>query len=149
LRDLSSQISRFQSEREVPTESDLGSVRQHRESGWRLVRQAWKEGKTDQANEAAFVSSSGRSRELADAYEWSVDQTDQIADRLRREADRIAQLVNFRSELAKKTEACDQLTAKIVEAEGQLARAIDEWQEQWKPIGIQALSPKEMRSWLQ
>ena len=71
---------------EPPTEEDLTAARAHRERGWALVRSAWLDGKRDEAAEAALDPP----LPLEQAYEKSVLNADGVADRMRREAERVA-----------------------------------------------------------
>ena len=71
---------------EPPTEEDLTAARDHRERGWALVRSAWLDGKRDEAAEAALDPP----LPLEQAYEKSVLNADGVADRMRREAERVA-----------------------------------------------------------
>ena len=73
---------------------------------------------------------------------------DQIGDRLRREADRVA-------EKATLTAAWNEVTARLDEQQQELTRVQDElealqrqWRDEWTTLHIIPLSPREMRSWL-
>jgi len=128
----------------VPTEMELQQARDHRERGWQLIRRACQEGAPLSAQDGAFEPE----RPLADAYEKSVDAADAIADRLRREADRVAQLSNMLAE----QEDCRRRTNQLQTQEAELTARVESWQqrwhEPWQPAGIAPLSPKEMRAWL-
>ena len=71
---------------EPPTEADLLAARDHRDRGWSLVRSAWLEGQRDEAAESAFHAS----LPLEQAFETSFLKTDDLADRMRREAEKVA-----------------------------------------------------------
>jgi uncharacterized protein YhaN len=128
----------------TPTEQDLQQARERREQGWQLIRQAWLEGTSDPLREKAFDPE----RSLVDAYEKSVADADVIADRLRREADRVAKLAAL---LADK-EGSERRAAELEATQSELTVRLKAWQEQWREAwqvaGIAPLSPKEMRGWL-
>jgi uncharacterized protein YhaN len=128
----------------VPTEAELQQARECRERGWRLVRRAWLEGVSDSAQEKAFDPE----RPLAEAYERSVADADTIADRLRREADRVARLAG----LLVDEEDCKQRAQELERQQASLTANLDacqqRWREAWQPAAIVPLSPKEMRAWL-
>jgi uncharacterized protein YhaN len=77
-----------------------------------------------------------------------VADADVIADRLRREADRVAKLAAL---LADK-ESSERRAAELEPTQSELAARLKTWQEQWceawQVVGITPLSPKEMRGWL-
>ena len=88
--ELNEKLEALRLEFDLPTEADLQSVRQRREQGWQLIRAALLGG--DPASEAVqeFSAAVGEGDDLATAFEHSIKASDQIADRLRREAVRVA-----------------------------------------------------------
>jgi uncharacterized protein YhaN len=86
--------------------------------------------------------------ELPDAYEQTVIVADQVADRLRRESDRVASqatLVAEKTKLEKNLEQLDAQKTTLQERSDQLQM---EWRQLWAGTGIVPLPPKEMRSWI-
>jgi uncharacterized protein YhaN len=128
----------------VPLEDDLIKARAHRDKGWHLVRRSWLEGENVTEEAQAFAHEIS----LDAAYEKSVKEADDIADRLRREADRVAK----QAELLAQAQKCDN---DIVGLQKELTR-VDErhreltrsWEDLWQPGGISPLTPQEMRSWI-
>lgn len=129
---------------EVPTEEELAEARTRRERGWQLVRRAWLDG----VDEPEDVGKFDPDRPLANAFEHSVARADDIADRLRREANRVAQLAGLLAD----RESSEQKRARIQEEiQGLLLEKekLDrEWKAAWDPAGVSPRSPKEMRAWL-
>lgn len=109
----------------VPTEADLAEARERREEGWRRI-------KLDP------------DRALFDAYEQAVRQADEIADRLRRETERVqlqARLSTDRDQRTAEVEALDAQLAGLAEETGRVEAA---WKDLWRPCGIEPLPPREM-----
>jgi len=128
----------------VPTEDDLVKARARRDSGWSLVLRSWKGGEEIDEEAASFDPED----ELPKAYEKSVSNADEVSDRLRREADRVAQYASLAASQAaimKNLSDCEdsrkQLGSRLSALEG-------DWSKQWEPAGIKPLTPKEMRSWI-
>ena len=71
----------------VPSENDLSQARERRGLGWNLVLRSWIEKEVIEEEVLAFDSEDT----LPKAYEKTVIHADEVADRLRREADRVAQ----------------------------------------------------------
>ncbi|MBW1936672.1 MAG: AAA family ATPase, partial [Deltaproteobacteria bacterium] len=142
-------IESLRLEQEVPTEEDLVNARKLRHEGWGLVKKAWQEGKQDSEAIAHFVESFQSGSSLAEAYEISVKQADEIGDRLRREADRVATKAKLLGDEQAKRALLDRLKGELNEAHEKLKRLRLEWAEQWKRSGVTPLSPREMRAWSQ
>jgi len=147
--EIDGQIEQLRLEQEVPTEEDLNRGRKKRDEGWQLVRKAWKEkqepGKDAEKFVAVFPSANG----LADAYEISVQHADELADRLRREADRVAKKATLLADRQMREIQSARLKEKLESAEAELAKINAEWTAEWKPIEILPKSPREMRTWAQ
>ena len=69
----------------VPTEKELIQLRTEREQAWQLLRRQWIDGE-DVSKEAGGIDAE---RALPDAFEYRVFSADAVADRLRREAERV------------------------------------------------------------
>ena len=129
---------------EPPTEEDLTAARAHRERGWFLVRSAWLDGNRDQAAEAALDPP----LPLDQAYEKSVLNADGVADRMRREADRVAHKGGLLAERGLQEVRAESLSKEIGLIEGKRKDLEKEWASRWTPPGIVPLSPREMRAWM-
>lgn len=128
----------------VPSEEELRKSRAKREQGWQLVRRNWLDHE-DVGEESRHYDPQ---LPLAEAYAGYVEQSDGLADRLRREADRVAGAAALQA----RTESLQEsLAANAREIEAVLVRAKDlhaAWLRVWQPAGIAPLSPKEMIGWL-
>lgn len=131
-------------EGEVPSEQDLELTRKKRQDGWQLLRRKWIDG-VDISKEAQEYEPG---QAVHDAYEKNVEQADLIADRLRREATRVAKAASLRARI----EALEEKIREIDQQEKELAvqkENIDaKWSAQWSPTRITPLTPKEMLAWL-
>ncbi len=127
----------------VPTEDELLEVRERRELGWSLVLRSWIDNEAVTEEAAAFDPNDN----LPKAYEKSVVQADDVADRLRREADRVAQNAHFIAQQIAIRETLTDIEENRKKLNDQLGETELKWNEHWEPAGIKPLSPKEMRSW--
>jgi len=133
---------------DVPTESDLESARGIRTDGWGLIRKILEGRNPSEESIRRFVSQMSDTAELPGAFEISIDQTDQIADRLRREAAQVSKksVLEARKkqfETTRKTLEQDIASGVVDQAELQMV-----WHRLWEPCGIEPLSPREMHAWL-
>ncbi len=80
---------------DMPNEQNLAESRERRQHGWHLLRRKWLE-KEDVSREAAAYDAT---RSLPEAYEVQVQKADSIADRLRREAERIAKVESLQEQI--------------------------------------------------
>ncbi|HBI14753.1 MAG TPA: hypothetical protein DDY20_04465 [Desulfobulbaceae bacterium] len=129
---------------EVPNELDLKASRQKRQQGWQLLRRQWIAGE-DISKEAVEYSPG---QPVHDAYERHVGLADHLADRLRREAERVTRSASLRARIENLEETVleiDRQERKISERGESLATA---WQAEWKSLAITPLSPREMLAWL-
>ena len=135
---LDQDLERLRLEHDVPTEDDLLEARRRRDEAWHQVRRAWQEGRP------AGQLGNG---DLAQAFEAGMAEADALADRLRREADRVAQ----KAKLTADRHDVDQQLGEFRDALDRAGQARDrlqgQWCGEWAALGIEPLSPREMRSW--
>ena len=128
----------------APTETDLNEARERRGEGWGIVRRAWLE----QEDVQALASRYDPQRDLAAAYEHSVEQADELADRLRREAGRVARFAEIQAARSR-LEGELQQARQAREALGREMQVRQEaWSALWAPLGIHPLPPAEMQAWM-
>lgn len=128
----------------VPTEDDLTRGRETRDAGWGLIRAAWLDGVQDQAAVTEFAGEDP----LPDAYEASVREADDTADRLRREADRVAKQAAHAAAVAKAESELQECAEEAERLDGERAGWAAGWAAEWEPIGVAPKPPREMRAWL-
>lgn len=142
--DIESKLREIRLSGTVPSEEDLNKTRRHREEGWMLIKRAWLDSE-DVKNEA---ESYNPENSLDIAYEKNVVEADELADRLRREADRVAQQAELLSQGEKYSVEITSLKDELDKVENKSASLQKEWAELWQESGITPLFPKEMRSWI-
>jgi uncharacterized protein YhaN len=147
--EIEGQMEQLRLEQEVPTEEDLNRGRVKRDEGWQIVRRAWKEKQEPREDTEKFVAAFPLATDLADAYEISVQHADEVADRLRREADRVAKKATLMADMQMREMQSARLKKHIESAEAELKKINAEWAVEWKPIEILPKSPREMRTWAQ
>lgn len=129
---------------EVPSEKDLSLTREKRDRGWQLIRREW----LDQEDVTRESKSYNPELSLPEAYEGYVERADSLSDRLRREADRIANVASFRAQEEALGEVLAANKKGIRELELTAKEVNESWRSAWQPSGIIPLSPKEMIGWL-
>ena len=148
LADIERQLEQSRLEGEVPTEQDLLDARQVRDQGWHLVRQSWQGETPDAQRLAEFLAHFPADGDLAAAYAQAVREADDRADRLRREAGRVA----VRAGLLSGREALELQLSTFQKEHESAVRQHDQaqlaWRECWQPLGIEPRTPREMRAWL-
>ena len=129
---------------DVPAEEELRKNRNRRDHGWMLLRRQW----LQQEDVAAESLKYDGEHPLPEAYERMVRVTDQIADRLYREADRVQQHLVLKA----RVESIEKRVAEIGESEVAARCAVAEvngrWHEVWVSFAFTPLSPGEMRAWI-
>lgn len=140
VAELSRELAAEERAGPVPSEEELGRGRQARDAHFEELCKAWPE----KSSKALSLFESARLRE----YRTAVAAADTLADRLRREAARVAanarrsaELAQLGAEQARLSELADALS---LERE-RLDRA---WSSSWAEAGFEPVRPAEMRAWL-
>lgn len=148
IAELETRLQAETLQRDLPTEEDLRRSRQARDEGWTLIRRAWLEQQDDPEAVASYLADLALGSTLVEAYEQGVSTSDVVADRLRREAndvarraEQLAMVEGHRGQLRR----IRQEETEAQEAREQLAR---EWEQVTAPLGLNAFTPAELRSWL-
>jgi uncharacterized protein YhaN len=129
---------------DVPSEDDLAKNRDRREQLWNLVRRAWLADEDVTGN----VHLIAPDKPLPEAYEASVVGADTVADRLRREAGRVAVRASAQARLDQVRRQRENILAEEKSLATRLASLKSEWQSAWATTGVEPRSPKEMRVFL-
>jgi len=144
LAEVQADIRQRETSGTAPTEEELVLIRSQRDQGWELLRRQWLNGENLAGEDTAF----GQDLPLPEAYEKKVTQADTVADRLRREADRVQAFAALRAE----QQSLDGALAELENKAAQLSLAFTDmdtqWRSLWQPCAIMPLSPTEMLAWL-
>lgn len=131
----------------VPTEADLVLARKRRDSGWRIIASTLNREPVSENHTNEFIKQFPQADDLNSAFENSVFSADEIADRLRREADRVATLAKL---LSDKSDLENRLTthkSTLTAEENGYEQISANWVRQWSSVTMLPASPKEMRAW--
>jgi len=128
----------------VPSREQLEDARNTRTTGWQLVRRAWLDGE-DVAIDAGKYDAE---RPLEEAYEHSVGNADNVADRMYQEVERVEQQRSLTSKLSGIEESLKTVTDALQKNEHAREKLEAEWLAQWQSVGLSPLAPREMLAWL-
>ncbi len=137
------EINKSRNAGEVPSEEDLNASRRLRNRDWKLIRARWLEGKDDNESSRAYDVLS-----MADTYEKNVKKSDSLADRLRREADRVQKFAALQAEERNCRDKLAELTRQQRKRQTELSELELRWQAAWRKCRIKPLPPEEMLAWL-
>ncbi len=147
--DIERDLERLRLEGEVPSEATLDAARKFRDAGWQLVLHDWRKEDADAAALAEFLAATGESSDLAAAYEQAVRRADDLSDRLRREANRVASRATLQAQRLSLQQKTAELDHQQVSALEQLQQVDAQWRQVWNSAGIDPLPPREMLAWTQ
>ena len=144
---LDGQIEAWRRGEAVPSEDELIELRRNRDAGLyclrqRLSGQAATEEKTD------FIHRFAPGRSLMDAVEGSVRDCDSLADRLRREADRVARGHGLKSQREEKRRLIANAESNLERWQAEYGQALASWSAIWEALGIMPEVPEVMTGWL-
>jgi hypothetical protein len=149
LADVERQIDELRLQQEVPSEQDLQKARERRGRGWQLILHTLESKSVLDEEIDDYIKGGGISKTLSEAFENSVHKADEVADRLRREADRVAAKAKLLADQTSHKTQRDHLKKEIDTAEKAKEKLVREWVQLWQPAEIMPRSPKEMRAWAQ
>ena len=138
-RAVQAELARLQRRGELPTEEALRLARARRDHGWSLVLADWKGGGAREE----WVPGSP----LAEAFPRSIAQADEIADRLRLEAEAVAQAEEKRTQLSELARVSDAAGERMQKLRANLAQHDESWCAEWTACGMTPRSPLEMEEW--
>jgi uncharacterized protein YhaN len=148
IRDAERTLKRLEQSGPIPSEEALTEARAERDRGLQLVRTAWLElERLDSDLAQAFVGRHAPGGHLLDALKNSIARCDDLADRLRREAQRVADRnaqEQRRADAAAERERSQQSLALLQQKITALQEA---WQAEW-PSSVAPRDPAEMLDWL-
>ena len=136
----------------VPTEDDLARALAERDRLWTIIRQAWEDGRLPSAGGLGDLLEPDQDpvispKLLADRFERLKDQADSHADRLRREAERVAQQASALASLHRSRQRLEFLDAQ----ERILVRRGEDfsgrWRAAWAGLGHRTpLAPRDAQA---
>jgi len=146
LERLREEIGSLTAAGDVPTEEQLRAARERRDLGWRLIRRQYIDTREDLGAAAARYDPN---RPLPEAYEASSAGVDALADRMRLDAERVAQYQAARQRVATVEERLAEQVAALSRAREERQDRETEWRSLWAPSGVEPLGAEEMKTWLE
>ena len=144
VREAQKQLDEIQYAGSIPTEQDLLDVRSGRQQAWGLIRRQWLGGEVVDT-EARELDPE---RALPEAYELRVADADELADRLRREAERVQKQASLLATLSDARARAAEVAGEREACAGEQRQIDADWASLWGRSAIQPLPPREMRAWL-
>ena len=142
-RELDAKIDALRTKKAVPTEEALKDARTRRDAAFGLLRDKWEKGR-DVAEATRELLGKGK---LIDLYPKSVEEADELADRLRSEADRVAELAQL-LEQRQRLAADDAANGTAVLQHETTAKELDEeWRETWRHVPAAPPKIDDARAW--
>ena len=149
LSEAERQIEAHRLEQEVPTEIDLQNARDIRNHGWQIISRKLKDEPTPEKELQDYLKTTPGSTNIAETFETNLQQADVIADRLRREADRVAAKARLLVDQIAGKEQLQQFEKDLEAIEKERHGVIHEWSKEWQSTGIMPRTPREMERWIQ
>lgn len=143
IRALNVKIETLHTKKSVPTEDDLAAARLRRDEAFGLLREHWEKGH-DVAEKTRELLGMGK---LIDLYSRAVKEADDVADRLRADAEHVARLAQHIEDKAQLGTELESAGGLAEHEKASAAEMDEEWRTLWKPV----LSPpppiEEARAW--
>ena len=149
LADVVRQIEELRLKQEVPTEEDLQTAREKRDRGWPFIVSIIRGNPLPDEEINDYVKDIPLSETLLEAFKISIVRADEISDRLRREADRVATKAKLIADRASCEKQRKLLNTKLDIAEKEKKDIAQDWAQLWHSAEIMPRSPREMKEWAQ
>lgn len=154
LREVEAELTRVESrlqemalQQDVPTEDDLQQQRQRRDAAWQNLRQQLQHPKKGETG-VQEKSAPSPNNDALNVYEREVLRADELADRLRREAQQVAEKSRWMASRTELKKVVPTERQRVEEATEQHRQLEDKWHELWAQSSLQPGTPREMLSWL-
>ena len=144
---IDGQIDAWRRGEAVPTEDELVEMRRNRDAGLYCVRDRLS-GQPPAEEKTEFIHRFAPGRSLMDAVEGSARDCDSLADRLRREADRVARGHSLKSQRAEKQQLIADCESSLERWQAEYGVAQTGWKVLWESSGIVPDVPEVMSGWL-
>ena len=132
---LDRQIADYRTRFQVPTEEELTDLRAKRDELLGQIRES-------------VLASTLPPIASIDSLVQHVLATDQLSDRLRSEADRVAQLAEHQSELQLNENSQHELSIQLASLDAKRIEADKRWLERWPDLSKAPLVPQDLTLWL-
>lgn len=132
---------------ELPTLSDLQTAREMRDRVWQLLRKQLQGEPIDQAQLEATLTELA-SKSLISSYEQTMSQADSIADRLRLDAQAVAEQIQHTTLISFCDERVSLLESERQSLELGWEQSLKNWRNLWAKFDSKWEQPKEARRWL-
>jgi uncharacterized protein YhaN len=131
---------------EAVSPRDLSLARERRDTGWLLIRRRYIE-KTDLTKDE-ILGFAGEDTALVDAYESSVREADQRADRRFEKAEAAARLTGLVEEIAEQKDLLETMRLEQETMDDEEEEMAAAWKEMWNGARFEPLSPDAMLDWM-
>jgi uncharacterized protein YhaN len=128
-------IEKLRNEFQLPTEADLEIARNRRAEVWLEIR-------------GKFSNNTVPEARLIEEFERLINEADSIADRLRIDADRVAQLAEEMADLETNEARRCEATVRMAELDAERIALERRWQLEWQSVGAKAPLPNESEAWI-
>jgi len=145
---IDQKLEQLRLQHDIPSEDDLREARASRNEQWRAIENWITARKWEADGSPPPISSLADVQSLRRNFQIALELADSLADRLRREADRIAEKSTLASTHQTLEREQEDLVRQLREVERSLKDSASRWKTLWQPLNMEPLSPREMRSWL-
>lgn len=129
---------------DIPRIADLEACRKDRDLGWELIKQKY----IRQMDVSDTLLAYSQEADLPTVYETKIRQADNIADRLRLDADQVVKRAELETKIDGLASQINDLSAVYEKYKKDQANFNIRWSNLWKPLNITAGTPREMKQWL-
>jgi uncharacterized protein YhaN len=137
LRKAEAALASAEADGVVPLPDDWAAAKADRDATWATIQEVWLASRpTDEPPD-----------HLAARFVGEIKDADELADRLRRDAERVTRKAQAKVDREDTLKAIRDRDADLQGTAARTEEAISQWQELWQPFGLIPESPKAMLEW--
>ncbi|XZE36609.1 AAA family ATPase [Pirellulaceae bacterium SH501] len=142
-------LSLLEAGQSILSMNDLIESREFRDRGWTLIKGGLRGGDLNSSECKAFLETSPIGDSLEDAFEGALRKADDIADTLRRDADRVAAKAQLHAENQSITDRIAQQREWLTQTESERADWAKRWEGVWESCGLVPRPPRAAKVWIE
>jgi uncharacterized protein YhaN len=145
---LEHELALLETERTIPSESELTRLRAERDFGWQLISRILANESVSESDLQKFLSKATFPQSLSIAFEAYLSATDSLADDLRWHADKVTAKSRILAEVARNRKKIKKLQTEDDRLTQEQQALAANWKNAWSPTMIEPHPPSQMRDWL-
>lgn len=142
-------LSLLEAGQSILTMNDLIESRNFRDRGWDLIKTGIRGGDLNSFECKSYIEKAHSSDSIEEAFDNAMRRADEIADSLRRDADRVAAKAQLHIEKQSIEDRINQQKEWLLQTETEHAKWCERWEQVWESCVLKPRSPRVAKVWIE